>query len=177
VNILHLLPLGDVPLVLLGQLQSLLETRYGFKVQPGRFAVGIRSCYDEERGQYDSTRILLTLRETYGKDRSSKLLAVIPHDLFIPVLTFVFGEAELSGSLAVVSYHRLDSQRYGLPGDASLLTERLLKESLHEIGHLYGLVHCFEPGCVMRSSTTVEEIDVKSAAFCSLCRNAMPEHK
>ncbi len=134
----------------------------------------IESCYDENRGQYDSTRILLALKEIPQPPHSSKVLAIVRHDLFIPVLTFVFGEAELAGTMAVVSYYRLENERYGLPPDPQLLAERLVKESLHEIGHLYGLVHCFEPGCVMRASTTVEEIDVKSAHFCNACRKAIP---
>jgi archaemetzincin len=174
VNILYLQPLEEVPRTLLDPLQSLLEVRHGFTVLPGRNAVGLEPYYDEQRGQYDSTRILLALKEASLPDGPAKLLAVVPHDLFIPILTFVFGEAELSGSLAVVSYYRLANERYGLPPDPALLIQRLLKESLHEIGHLYGLVHCFEPGCVMRASTTVEEIDVKSANYCHLCTRAIP---
>jgi archaemetzincin len=130
-------------------------------------------CYDTQRGQHDSTCILLTLKQKIAASESSKVLAVIPHDLYIPVLTFVFGEAELSGMFAVVSYHRLANERYGLPADQSLLMERLTKESLHEIGHLAGLVHCFEPGCVMRASMTVEDIDVKSDHYCRMCRMAI----
>ena len=173
-NVLYLQPLEDVPHTVLSSLQSILEVRHGFRVRPGRNPVQLEPYYDEQRGQYDSTRILLALKEASLPDEPAKLLAVVPHDLFIPILTFVFGEAELSGNLAVVSYYRLANERYGLPPDPSLLLERLLKESLHEIGHLYGLVHCFEPGCVMRASTTVEEIDVKSANYCHRCSAAIP---
>jgi archaemetzincin len=173
---LYLQPIENVPQALLGRLHSFLETKHGFSVRPGRFAVELEQFYDEQRGQYDSTQILLALKEIFRPDDSSKLLAVVPHDLFIPVLTFVFGEAELSGSLAVVSVHRLANERYGLPPDPTLVTERLVKESLHEIGHLCGLVHCFEPGCVMRASTTVDDIDVKSASFCPPCHAAMATH-
>jgi archaemetzincin len=99
------------------------------------------------------------------------LLAVLPHDLFIPILTFVFGEAELGGTAAVVSYHRLESQRYGLPANPALLTERFRKEALHELGHTLGLFHCPDQGCVMHSSTSVDEIDLKGGDFCGECRD------
>jgi archaemetzincin len=89
--------------------------------------------------------------------------------LYIPVLTFVFGEARLNGQCAVVSSYRLDNKFYGLPDDPALLQERLLKEAIHELGHTYGLFHCQNPECVMKSSTYVEEIDFKSSRFCDKC--------
>lgn len=90
-------------------------------------------------------------------------------DLYIPVLTFVFGEAQLTNGGAVVSTHRLRQEFYGLPADSDLLHDRLLKESLHELGHTYGLRHCPDYTCVMSSSNGVERVDLKSADFCPLC--------
>jgi hypothetical protein len=72
-----------------------------------------------------------------------KLLAVTERDLFIPVLTFVFGHAQLGGRVAVISLARLRQEFYGLPRIASLFfSSALLKEALHEAGHTFGLVHC-----------------------------------
>ena len=90
-------------------------------------------------------------------------------DLFIPVLTYVFGEAQLAGRAAVVSTHRLDCQLYGLPANRKLLKQRLRKEAIHELGHTYNLLHCREDACVMMSSTYVENIDLKSDRFCGHC--------
>jgi len=101
------------------------------------------------------------------------MLAVVREDLFIPPLTFVFGEAELGGTLAVVSSCRLDNTRYGLPADPALLANRLAKEAVHEAGHMAGLTHCFEQQCVMRVSTSVEEIDLKGETFCDACRSRL----
>lgn len=125
-------------------------------------------AFDSSRGQYHSTSILerLLADDGAGKDR---VLGVAGVDLFIPILTYVFGEAQLDGRAAVVSTYRLDNVRYGLPADARLLRERLVKEAIHELGHTAGLVHCHHPVCVMRSSTYVEDIDVKSADFCPNC--------
>ena len=125
------------------------------------------AVFDTRRQQYNSTEILARLLEM--PHPPGKIVGVTDMDLFIPILTFVFGEALLNGDAAVVSYHRLRNEFYGLPADNDLLEERLLKEIVHELGHTYGLIHCPRYDCVMHSSTYVEEIDIKSAFFCPDC--------
>ena len=88
-------------------------------------------------------------------------------DLFIPILTFVFGEAQLNGRAAVVSTARLGEP--GLP-DPRVSMERLAKESVHEVGHCLGLVHCDVPGCVMGRSSNARDVDRKRGEFCARCR-------
>ena len=61
-----------------------------------------------------------------------------------------------------------------MPPDQSILLERFKKEVIHELGHTFGLVHCHTPTCVMRSSTYVEDIDLKEAHFCQSCRDSIP---
>ena len=95
-------------------------------------------------------------------------------DLYIPVLTFVFGEAQLADGGAVVSAHRLRQEFYGLPTDPELLHQRLLKEALHELGHTYGLRHCPDYTCVMSASNGVERIDLKRPDFCPACAQLLP---
>lgn len=125
-------------------------------------------AFDPSRGQYNS-RILLGQLLRDRRDGFDRVLGVAGVDLFIPVLTFVFGEAQLDGRVALVSTHRLQSELYGLPADPDLLARRLAKEAVHELGHTYGLVHCHDGRCVMASSTYVEEIDLKSDRFCDRC--------
>src|SRR5271166_3850271 len=91
------------------------------------------------------------------------------HDLYIPILTFVFGEAQLGGKGAVVSHHRLRQEFYGLPEDADLLANRLLIESVHELGHTLSLTHCHDYQCAMAPSHAVEWIDIKDSGFCEDC--------
>ena len=139
------------------------------EVRPPSFDPEI--AFDAARGQYNSTVLLAQLlRETEG---AARLLGVTSVDLFIPVLTYVFGEAQLDGRAAVVSLQRLAPEHYGLAPDPELLLARLVKEAVHELGHTYGLLHCERPGCVMNRSTYVEEIDLKTDAFCPRCRNAV----
>jgi len=124
-------------------------------------------AHDSKRNQYHSTAILQAMQPLAN---GSRVLAVTGLDLFVPVLTFVFGEAQLTGNCAVVSLHRLKEEVYGLPGNPSLLADRLHKEAVHELGHTFGLHHCDDWSCVMTSSHSVEWLDVKSPQFCPTCR-------
>jgi archaemetzincin len=125
-------------------------------------------AYDSGRRQYASVPVLETLVRRCPDD-ALKLLAVTERDLFIPVLTFVYGHAQLSGRVAVVSLARLRQEFYGLPVNPGLLVHRALKEALHETGHTFGLVHCADGGCAMSLSTNIRQIDLKRAAFCAAC--------
>jgi len=150
------------------RLRNQLETRFRTKVNVSPRGFDCRPFLDLRRNQYSSSAIIERLeRDLPAAD--SKVLAVTGLDLYIPVLTFVFGEARLNGRCAVVSSYRLDNKFYGLPDNPMLLQERLLKEAIHELGHTFGLIHCHDPECVMKSSTYVEEIDFKSSRFCDKC--------
>ena len=150
------------------RLRSQLEARFHTEVNVSRSDFDCRAFLDIHRNQYNSSAIIERLEHSLPTP-ASKVLAVTGLDLYIPVLTFVFGEARLNGQCAVVSSYRLDNKFYGLPDDPALLQERLLKEAIHELGHTYGLFHCQNPECVMKSSTYVEEIDFKSSRFCDKC--------
>lgn len=125
---------------------------------------------DPDRGQYNSTEIVIRLRDLYSES-AYRILGLADVDLFIPILTFVFGEAQLGCCAAVASLHRLRQEFYGLPPDRDLLLRRVIKEALHELGHTYGLRHCPDYNCVMHSSNTVDEVDVKGDSYCESCQN------
>jgi archaemetzincin len=153
-------------------LRNQLEARFLTEVNVLRPDFDSCAFLNAHRNQYSSSAIIERL-EQYRPAADSRVLAVTGLDLYIPILTFVFGEARLNGRCAVVSSYRLDNKFYGLPDDPALLQERLLKEAIHELGHTYGLFHCHNPECVMKSSTYVEEIDFKSSRFCDKCRDIL----
>jgi archaemetzincin len=131
-------------------------------------------AFDYSRNQYNSTALIAKLIQR-SPEESDKVIGITAVDLFVPVLTYVFGVAQLRGPFAVVSHYRLDETLYGMAPNRKLLTERLTKEVIHELGHCFGLIHCHNYTCVMRSSTVVEEIDIKSAKFCGACRAKLHE--
>jgi len=125
--------------------------------------------HSPERGQYHSTLVLAQLLK-HLPDDTGKIIGITSVDLYIPVLTFVFGESQLDGNGAVISTYRLRNEFYGLPSDEKLLLERTVKEAMHELGHAFGLVHCPNYECVMNSSTYVEDIDIKGKKLCRACQ-------
>ena len=139
------------------------------RVEPATFDP--ETLFDPSRGQYNSTLALGKLLVEPGDEE--KVLGLTAVDLFIPVLTYVFGEAQLDGRAGVVSVLRLDPRTYGLPPDEPLLLDRLIKEAVHELGHTFGLVHCPDPWCTMHASTYAEEIDLKGAELCPRCARAV----
>ena len=126
------------------------------------------SAFDARRRQWSAPALLESiLRSAPGG--LPKVLAVTGVDLFIPMLSFVYGQAQLGGRAGVVSIARLGQPFYGLPENTPLLLERARKEAVHEAGHLLGLVHCRQPDCVMRLSVQAGQIDLKSEALCPAC--------
>ena len=128
--------------------------------------------YDPMRRQYDGNLILKEIEIT-SSDEYIKKIGLFRVDLFIPILTYIFGQAMLNGSTGIASLYRLRNEHYGMKKDEEILFERFKKVITHELGHTFGLVHCHNPNCVMRSSTYVEDIDQKSHNFCTVCRSTI----
>lgn len=168
-NYIQILPLGSIPPDVLSGLATGLSAEFH---QPCEFLPEDDNpsfAFNVTRQQYSSTEILAAVTERVN-ERTGRLLAVTPVDLYIPILTFVFGEAQLTGKCAIVSSHRLRQEFYGLPADHKRFRHRLLKEAVHELGHTHSIQHCEDYQCVMSPSHSVEWIDLKSSSFCTECR-------
>jgi archaemetzincin len=164
---IYVAPIGELPAEIIQAAVLRLAAIFAH-VEVARPLVALDDAFDPRRRQYDSAGLL----EVLGREppaRGDRVIGVTDHDLFIPILTFVFGEAQLDGETAVVSLYRLRNEFYGLPPDAPAVVDRLVKECAHELGHTFGLVHCEDYGCVMHGSTSVEEIDLKGAKYCVQC--------
>lgn len=129
-------------------------------------------AFDRNRNQYVSPRFLSRLRRI-KKGSGDKILGVLDVDLYSPDFEFVFGEAEIGSGVATVSLYRLRPEHYGFPTDEKLLDERVIKEAVHELGHLYHLGHCDSSECVMQFSTSLLDVDKKGRMFCSRCQKKL----
>jgi archaemetzincin len=141
-----------------------------------QFLVLVKEChsdlsefYDPTRGQYDGNK-LLKFVDSNSSSGTLKTIGLFRIDLFIPILTYIFGQAVFKGSTGIASIYRLRNEQYGIKRDDNLLLERFGKVVIHEVGHTFGLVHCYVPNCVMRSSTYVEDIDQKDNHLCAKCK-------
>lgn len=172
-NRIQLLPFGVLAPDILSKLCSGLAREFAVPCEILDPEPEPSFAFNVTRQQYSSTEVLASMNARPTPD-TWRLLAVTGHDLYIPILTFVFGEAQLNGRCAIVSYHRLGQEFYGLPGDPKLFHKRLLKESVHELGHTLTLPHCDDYQCVMAPSHGVEWIDLKSSRFCGGCRSSVP---
>jgi archaemetzincin len=134
--------------------------------------IDLSEFYDPLRRQYNANSILNSI-DYRSPEVNLKNIGLFKVDLFIPILTYIFGQAALNGSSGIASQYRLRNEHYGIKKDENLLLERFTKVIIHELGHMFGLIHCQNPICVMRSSTYVEDIDQKNQNFCIPCRSSI----
>jgi len=172
VEYIYVLPIGLIDQRILKSL--IIEIKLKFKHQCSILeSIEVpSSAFDSRRNQYSSTKILQKIVDIAPND-TVKILGVADVDLFIPVLTFVFGQAQLNGRASIISLYRLRQEYYGLPTNDALLIERAVKEAIHEIGHTFGMTHCLDHKCVMYFSNSVRNVDMKTDNFCDSCSKVL----
>lgn len=121
------------------------------------------------RRQYNSTQLLEFILD-HGGTEAFRILGVTSGDLHIPILTFVFGEAQVNGKAAIISLFRPRGDDDGTTPSQTVLLERLTKLGLHELGHTFGLGHCREDGCLMGFSSNLTKLDQTGIALCDYCQ-------
>lgn len=167
-KLVHLLAIGKIERSLLESVRESLPRCLPVRCEILPSALDPAACYHHERQQFYSSEILQRMYLMMAQ-HAWRLLAVADVDLYIPILRYVFGEAQIGGPCAVVSAYRLRQEFYGLDPDEELLRERLLKECVHELGHTLDLRHCQDYRCAMASAHAVEWIDLRGSTMCDSC--------
>jgi len=167
-KLLQLLPIGELDDRLLTHLGPALANIFQVPCEVTTVRLDPEFAYHGERQQYHSSEILAAMQQYVAHD-TWRMLGVTGVDLYIPILTFVFGEAQIGGPCGLVSSHRLRQEFYGLPPNTDVLQQRILKEAVHEIGHTLALTHCDDYQCAMAPSHAVEWIDLKERLLCDAC--------
>jgi archaemetzincin len=96
------------------------------------------------------------------------IMAITSQDLYAEGYNFLFGQARAKHRVAVSSIHRY----YEPPLDNSnrtIVLQRLIKTSSHEISHMFSLQHCINAVCVMNGSNSLSESDRRPNRLCSEC--------
>jgi len=125
-------------------------------------------AYDHRRLQYDAGSILKML-ESASLHGYAKIIAILDADLFVPILTYVFGEARQGGRCALVALPRLKRNPDGSEASLPVFFERTAKVALHELGHLFNLAHCEDERCLMHFSGGLADLDKVPPYFCRYC--------
>jgi len=175
---IYIVPIGDMDEKYLHPLVAILEKRFTTKVH---LALDKRvpipdDAYDYDVQKYVGMYILTGLMNVEVPE-NAKILGVANVDIFLPESSseYVFGQAHWSrnGKAAMISILRMNPGAYvnGKPDD-KLLAERMAKEAIHELGHVFGLHNCPEPECVMYLPKSLKELDRKTDNFCIYCQKA-----
>jgi archaemetzincin len=154
------------------EVEEQITKDFGFPTKTSQSTINPEDSYNPIREQYHSTKILKEMLDEFPPD-ALKMIGITSSDLFIPILTFVFGEAQLDGKVGIVSSARLHQEFYGLPPNQALLKRRLIKEIKHELGHTFGIVHCSLRECVMSVANNIADVDSKGISFCESCRELL----
>ena len=133
---IYLAPLGTIEDIVLETLEVCLWQVFGFEIRRMNPLPDPQYAFDGTVQQYSSTLILKSMLRSVPKD-SIRMLGITQHDLFIPMLSFVFGHAQVNGSAAVISLERLRQEFYHLPKNDTVFLHRVMKEAVHEIGHTF----------------------------------------
>lgn len=169
-------PVGDIdqgiPKHIMEHITRIFSKRFGFACELSEALEIPGDAFNEARCQYNSKTILKQLRDRCPRD-SLRIVGITPVDLYVPILKYVYGLAQIEGKCGLISLHRLRPQFYDQPADSDLLLERVEKTALHELGHTFGLTHCRDRKCIMYSSTRIEDTDFKASDFCPTCFELM----
>ena len=167
-NTILISPIGEFADELVRAVSTEIERAFGFATETGAILDDISFALDQNRQQYHSTMILDHLAAGMP-EHCLRVLAITQVDLFIPILTHVYGEAQLGGAASIVSTFRLNES-----GSAMNITpkfkERIVKEAIHELGHTFNLRHCPEHTCIMHYCRNEEDVDRKSDELCRYCK-------
>ena len=163
--------IGDVDRKVIAVLRNDLGKVFNRQTLIGKPMPNPDYAFNKKRSQYLSTAILNAITGQPDAAAYEKILGIVDHDLYVPRLNFVFGEA--GSKAAVISLTRLRQEFYHLPENRPLFRQRVFTEAVHELGHTFGLRHCENPRCAMFFSKSLSDTDRKGPVICISCKSKL----
>lgn len=167
--------IGSFPLPLARELVALLSRRIGIPCRLAEQSLPVKVPMLQGRGQADADRLLERI-EAQAQGDGEILVGLTLTDIGHPIFTHFFGRARHDGDGVLVSVARLTPTFYGMAEDREILSLRTTLEIVHELGHIAGLPHCRDHGCLMHFAPSVEAIDNRGASFCEACHALVAPH-
>ncbi|OMJ83132.1 hypothetical protein SteCoe_15984 [Stentor coeruleus] len=119
--------------------------------------------------QYSSGNILKKMHKIAPLDRFA-MIGITNEDMYHGEYSnFVFGLANVINKTGIFSFARYYQEFYGLPPDENLVVLRAVKVMIHEMCHMFGLLHCIYFKCIMNGSNHIDETDQKRLYLCPVC--------
>jgi archaemetzincin len=165
---IRIVPINTVDSTFLDRLGPCLEERFLCTVDIERSLAIARTALNATRQQLFLSTLFSRVRRAHPEG-GAILLALTDFDLYKTSHRFIYGDADETQAVAAVSLHRLRSEYYGEEPDSNVLFQRTLKECVHELGHAFGLKHCYNARCAMYYSNSIFETDNKMSHFCETC--------
>jgi len=166
-------PIGDIDSELFEPISIEINRIFSYKTEIIPLLQDVNFAFDPGRKQYHSTPIL----EKLGKKappQTIKVLGITEVDLFIPILTHVYGEAQLGGTACIISTYRL-AEGLSLAAHKDTYYGRVAKEAVHELGHTFKLRHCKDNACIMHYCRSIKDVDRKSEQLCRYCKTLLED--
>jgi len=165
---IRIVPINTVDAVFLDRLALCIEERFLAAARVERSLAVPRGSLNSTRQQLFLSTLTSKVLRSHPQD-DGVLLAITDYDLYKTSHRFIFGDADETQGVAAISLHRLRPEFYGEEADGNLLFQRALKEAVHELGHAFGLKHCYNVRCAMYYSNSIFETDNKMPHFCEVC--------
>ncbi|MDA8213998.1 MAG: archaemetzincin family Zn-dependent metalloprotease [Nitrospiraceae bacterium] len=165
---IKIVPLGEVDGGIMMEVATQVSMVFGITATVNEMQRYHESAYNHQRGQYSAESFLKFLDAP--KEGSIRVLGITDVDLYIPDLNYVFGLADESRDVSLISISRFKK------GNGKVV-ERAVKTAVHELGHTYGLVHCHDNKCVMYFSYNLSDTDYKGKEFCIKCQETLDKSK
>lgn len=166
--ILAIVPVGTIRGSVLNTIKYEITNHIPYEKVVREQKINLPDSYDPVKKQYNADSFF---SETEASEHDS-LLLVADTDMYLGPMDYVFGHYK--GKSGIVSLRRIDPS-WDDRDDPQTFRNRLINESVHQLGHTFGLSHC-KKKCVMKNVSDVIDVDRRSIGFCPACSKTLEKH-